>query len=76
MSKLPKINGNAALKAFERAGFQLVRTTGSHHILKREGHQFLLSLPIHGSKDVGSGLLRKLIRAAGLTVEEFCDLLG
>ncbi|HJZ43096.1 MAG TPA: type II toxin-antitoxin system HicA family toxin [Hyphomicrobiaceae bacterium] len=32
-------------------------------------------VPVHAGKDVKRGLLRKIIDDAGLTVEEFCDLL-
>lgn len=61
------------MRAFERAGFALVRISGSHHIMKRDGHPFLLSVPVHGSDPVKRGTLRSLIRDAGLTVEEFAD---
>jgi predicted RNA binding protein YcfA (HicA-like mRNA interferase family) len=76
MANVPRISGAEAVRAFERAGFRHVRTTGSHYILKKDGHRYTLSIPIHKGKTVGVGLLRSQIDAAGLTVERFIELLN
>ncbi len=75
MPKVPRISGTDAIRAFGKAGFQEVRTNGSHHILKKAGHPYLLSIPVHKGKTVGVGLLKSQIEAAGLTVEAFLKLL-
>ena len=75
MAALPTVTASAALRAFEAAGFRIVRTTGSHHILKKLGHRNNLSIPKHGTADLKPGLLRNQIQKAGLTVEEFIALL-
>lgn len=75
MGKVPRITGKEAIRAFGRAGFTLDRIKGSHHILKRTGHPVRLSIPVHGGRTVGPGLLSSQIAAAGLTVEEFLELL-
>jgi predicted RNA binding protein YcfA (HicA-like mRNA interferase family) len=75
MSKLPHVSGREAVKAFERAGFSHVRTRGSHYILSKEGHPNLIVVPVHGSEAVATGTLRSLIRDAGLTVEQFNEML-
>lgn len=41
--------------------------------MKREGHPNNISVPIHANKDLKRGTLRGLIRAAGMTVEEFVE---
>jgi predicted RNA binding protein YcfA (HicA-like mRNA interferase family) len=74
MPKLPTITGRQAIAAFSKHGFVEDRVCGSHHILKKDGHEFLLSVPVHGSENLKTGTLRGLIRASGLTVEQFCDL--
>jgi predicted RNA binding protein YcfA (HicA-like mRNA interferase family) len=48
----------------------------SHHVLKKPGHKYLLSVPVHGGKPVAPGILRHLIQAAGITVEAFTALLS
>jgi predicted RNA binding protein YcfA (HicA-like mRNA interferase family) len=45
------------------------KSRGSHIILVKEGACATLSVPDH--KEVARGTLRSLIRAAGLTIEEF-----
>lgn len=76
MSSLPRVTGSQAIAAFERAGFVVDRICGSHHIMKKDGHRNALSVPVHGSKDLKGGTLRGLIRASGLTVDEFVEKLG
>jgi predicted RNA binding protein YcfA (HicA-like mRNA interferase family) len=75
MSKLPRISGEQAIRAFEKHGFRLKRIKGSHHILKKDGHRNLLSIPVHRGKTVGTGLLDAQIEAAGLTREQFIESL-
>lgn len=75
MSKLPVISGKEAVRTFEKLGYQHVRTTGSHARLLHPdpARRKPLSVPLH--KTIGPGLLRKLIRGANLTPEEFRKLL-
>lgn len=74
MSKLPLISGNTAVKAFEKIGYRVVRTRGSHfrlhHINPKKNP---LTIPNH--KTLGRGLLRKLIRDTEINVEDFTKLL-
>jgi predicted RNA binding protein YcfA (HicA-like mRNA interferase family) len=71
--KLPVCSGKDAIRAFERAGWVVDRQRGSHVSLTQTGMSVVLTVPMH--REVGPGLLRDLIRKAGLTVEEFQDLL-
>jgi len=57
------------VKAFGRDGWQLVRQKGSHMIMVKDGSWVTLSVPDH--REVAPGTLRSLIRASGLTPEEF-----
>lgn len=74
MSSLPVVRGEQAVKAFSRLGFVVTRITGSHHIMKKEGHVYVLSVPVHSGQTVKPGTLRSLIRAAGITVQEFAEV--
>ena len=72
MARLPVISGDDFFAAVARIGFTLDRTQGSHMILiGPTGRR--LSVPKH--RELGRGLLRALIRDAGLTREEFLELL-
>ena len=76
MSDLPSISGTQAIEVFAAAGFRVVRISkSSHHIMKKDGHQFNLSVPVHGNKNLKPGTLRGLIRASGLTIDDFVALL-
>ena len=71
--QLPVLSGGELRKAFEKDGWEFARQKGSHMILVKEGSMATLSVPDH--KEVARGTLRSLIRAAGLTVDEFLELL-
>ena len=71
MAQLPRVSGRGVVKVFESLGWSQVRQSGSHVILVREGHPATLSVPDH--KEVAKGTLRSLIRAAGITVEDFVN---
>ncbi len=71
MPRLPRAAGDEHVRAFERAGWQVNHIKGSHYILTQEGSDVHLSIPVHQGRDLGVGLLRKLIRKAGLTNEEY-----
>lgn len=69
MPSLPALSGRNIVKVFESFGWEVARQRGSHIILVRENYQATLSVPDH--KEVAKGTLRSLIRAAGITVDEF-----
>ena len=74
MARLPVVSGKQAIRAFEKVGYEFSHQTGSHIVLRRIGppHRHI-SVPNH--KELSKGLLRSLIRDAGLTVEDFVELL-
>lgn len=51
----------------ERYGWSFLRVQGSHHIYGQPGNPARISVPVHGSQDLKLGLLRHLLRVAGLT---------
>ncbi len=69
MPALPSVNGRTVVGAFAKLGWQVARQRGSHIILVKEGEMATLSVPDH--REVAKGTLRSLIRAAGITVNEF-----
>jgi len=73
MPKLPVISGTDAVKAFQRAGWRVDRQRGSHVVMLKTSHIASLSIPQH--RELAPGTLRSLIRASGLTVQAFCELL-
>jgi len=73
MSKLPGISGRECAQALAKAGFVFRRQEGSHMILRRDQPFAQVSVPDH--KELDRGTLRAIIRQAGLSVDEFVNLL-
>jgi predicted RNA binding protein YcfA (HicA-like mRNA interferase family) len=72
MARLPVLSGAEAVKVFEKAGWTVDRQRGSHVVLVKEGHPATLSVPDH--KELAKGTLRSLVRAAGMTADDFAAL--
>jgi predicted RNA binding protein YcfA (HicA-like mRNA interferase family) len=73
-SSLPVVSGRDVVKALEKIGYALDRQRGSHMILRQQTPPHRrLTVPDHD--EVAKGTLRAIIRQAGLTVEEFIQLL-
>ena len=73
--RLPRISGEAVVKVLAKIGYNVVRQKGSHLRLKdldNPSHK-PITVPLH--KSIKPGLLRKIIKDAGLSVKEFKELL-
>ena len=62
-------SGAEAVKKFRRAGWIVDRQKGSHTMMVKDDYQYTLSIPLQ--RELGIGILKKLIRQAGLNVDEF-----
>lgn len=67
---MTSISGKALCKIIERHGWILKRITGSHHIYSKEGINVIISIPVHGKRDLPNGTLRSILKDAGLTEED------
>jgi predicted RNA binding protein YcfA (HicA-like mRNA interferase family) len=72
MPGLPAVKPKIVIRVLKRSGFVVHHTTGSHYILKKD--KLRVSVPYH-NKDLKPGTLASIITQAGLSVEEFLDLL-
>ena len=68
----PLLSGKDCIAALGRLGYVQTRQRGSHVRLECIGRS-PLTVPLHNELDRGT--LRSIIRAAGLTVEEFSALI-
>jgi predicted RNA binding protein YcfA (HicA-like mRNA interferase family) len=74
MPKLPVVSGLEVAKALSKIGYEVDHQTGSHLILRQKEYPYRrITVPMH--KELAKGTLRAIIRQAGLTVEEFLELL-
>jgi predicted RNA binding protein YcfA (HicA-like mRNA interferase family) len=63
---MKQVSGRELCRIVERHGWTLKRINGSHHIYAKTGSPVRLSIPVHGNKPLKQGLLRALMKAAGL----------
>jgi predicted RNA binding protein YcfA (HicA-like mRNA interferase family) len=66
---MKQLSGKELGKLLEKHDWKLLRVHGSHHIYGKPGIVVRLSVPIHGNKPLKTGLLRHLLRMAGLDEE-------
>jgi predicted RNA binding protein YcfA (HicA-like mRNA interferase family) len=73
--RLPAVKSKDVVRALERVGFVVSRTSGSHcRLIHAADPARKVTVPIH-SGDLKRGTLRGIISQAGLTVSEFVGLL-
>jgi predicted RNA binding protein YcfA (HicA-like mRNA interferase family) len=54
------------IKIVEDLGWYEVRQKGSHKIFQNAEQDFNIVIPDHGAKDLGVGLVSKILKQAGL----------
>ena len=74
MTKLPILKANNLIRALEKEGFRIIRQRGSHVRMKHPDGR-IVTVPVHPGRDIGRGLLRKILRDAELTREALNALL-
>ena len=72
--RLPQVTAKELIAALKHAGFELDHQTGSHADLYNPVTRRQTVVPMHAG-DIGRGLLKKIIKQAGLTEDTFRDLL-
>lgn len=70
MPKIPGVNHQVAVRALKKAGFKVVRQ--GKHVIMTDGVR-ILTIPRHNP--VNAYTMGGIVKDAGLTVEEFRELL-
>ncbi len=73
MARLPILKAQKVIKALEHAGFRRVRQRGGHVRLKHPDGR-VTSVPVHAGEDIDRWLLKKILRDAEISDEEFLRL--
>ncbi|MEK7607933.1 MAG: type II toxin-antitoxin system HicA family toxin [Patescibacteria group bacterium] len=75
MGKIGHLSARKVIQKLKKAGFLETHQRGSHLYLKSEDGMKIVTVPIHGSKDIPVGTLYNIVvRQAGLSVNEFNEL--
>ena len=71
---MPTLRAREVIRALIRLGFEVTDQEGSHVKLKRP-NGMAVTVPDHGSRDLGRGMVQAIIRDGALTREQFLDAL-
>ena len=74
MNRLRPLKVDEVLQALRKVGVEETRQRGSHVRLRHTDGR-VVTVPVHPGQEIGRGLLRKIIRDAEISVEEFLSLL-
>ena len=75
MPRLPRISSRDAIRALERLGFEQVRQTGSHVVMKRETADGEIGCVVPVHRELKIGTLSGILKQAQVTPEEFIESL-
>jgi predicted RNA binding protein YcfA (HicA-like mRNA interferase family) len=71
--KLPVVSAKECIRVLQKAGFEIIRQTGSHITMARKEPSAKAIVPNH--KEIADGTLKNILRQADMTVDEFVKLL-
>ena len=71
--KLPVLKTDEIVRALFKLGFRSKRKRGSHLILERSGQVIVVA--IHEGRDVPRGTLKRILKQANVSLEEFMKML-
>ena len=67
---MKSISGKQLVKILDMHGWVLSRIQGSHHIYTKVGEIVRISVPMHSNKDLKIGLLKHILKIAGIDITE------
>ena len=73
MPKLSPEKPNTVIKVLKKLQFKFIRQSGSHAIFRHPDGRWT-TVPVHPGKDVSKGILKKILKDAGISVEDFNKL--
>jgi len=65
-----QVSGKVFAKILELHGWRLQSIRGSHHVYGKEGRRERITVPIHGNRDLKTGLQRSLMKIADLSDDD------
>lgn len=75
MGKLNRLSAKKVIQKLKKAGFSQTHQRGSYLYFKNEDGTKIITVPIHGSKDIPIGTLYNIVvKQAGLSPDEFNSL--
>jgi len=63
------MHGKQVIAKLKAAGWTLARIEGSHHLMEKAGVPRPVPVPVHGTRDLGTGLLAEIQRQTGVKLK-------
>ena len=73
--KFANLKPKEVIRALEKGGFYIHETSGSHVQMKHREKPGRVTIPYHTRFDLPKHIVKSIVRQAGLTNQEFFDLL-
>jgi antitoxin HicB len=76
MPPLPRVTGRELARVLGKLGWVVVAQKGSHAQLKHPDRGGRVTVPLRAGETIGPGLLRSILRQAGITADDYarsCD---
>jgi predicted RNA binding protein YcfA (HicA-like mRNA interferase family) len=70
LPKISPISAEKLIKVLEKEGFKVIRQKGSHIIMINANRNRIV-IPMHSGKDIKPGLVRAILKEAGVSREKF-----
>lgn len=61
------MTGKEIIKHLEKQGWEVLRVSGSHHRMGKDNLR--TTVPVHGNRDIGKGLLAEIERQTGVKLK-------
>jgi predicted RNA binding protein YcfA (HicA-like mRNA interferase family) len=74
VTRLPRLTGPQVITALRKAGFEVIRSKGSHHFLRHSDGRCTV-VPAHRGETLGPGLLSKILHDCDMTRSHLVKLL-
>ena len=68
--KLPLLDAKELIKILNKMGFEVIRQRGSHIYMKHKDGRCTV-VPLHSGRDIGGGLLKRILNEIDASREEF-----
>jgi predicted RNA binding protein YcfA (HicA-like mRNA interferase family) len=71
---VPVVTGAQVVRALERTGFEMVRVSGSHRVMRHADGRSVV-VPVHAGRDMPKGTLRNILAIIGMSADDLRGLL-
>ena len=74
MARMPQVTAGELVRFLKKQGFVEDRQVGSHLTLWHEARNLSVTIPIHTGCDLGRGLAVRILKDAGVSVDDYLRL--